>query len=56
MDWKPYFTLPWRRPKLIDGSRAGFFEQLMRREVDGRTEYRRMTDEEKAYDQDVNAW
>jgi len=56
MEWTPYLPWPWQRVRLIDGSRSGWFAHVMRRKVNGRWEYRRMTEEELAAEQRANAW
>lgn len=55
-EWKNYDAV-FRRPILIDGTRAARFSQLMRRMLpDGSWEYRAMTSRELGEEQDDLAW
>lgn len=57
-DWETFFIHPWRWSVLLmDGTKAYWSRTVMRRKLpDGSWQYRRMTDQEAADEQDKNAW
>lgn len=55
-EWHWYEPL-WRRPILIDGSKAFRFAEVMRRKLrDGSWQYRVMTEQERSEKQEAYAW